>query len=203
MPLRVLVACEYSGRVRDAFARRGFDAWSCDYLPSDTPGKHYCGDIREILAYGWNILIAFPPCTNLAVSGAAWFKNKKAEQQAALDFVSRLMCAPIDKIAIENPIGVISSNIQRPDQIVQPFWFGDAYKKSTCLWLKNLPGLKPTNKVEPEYVVYNSRRTRTGKSRYSHFGKLGKGCGHERSITPLGLANAMAEQWGNVLAQTA
>ena len=143
--MRVLIACEYSGRVRDAFARMGHDATSCDMLPTDEPGKHYQGDVTDILGDGWDMMVAFPPCTHLAVSGARWFKEKRADgrQQAALDFVRLLMDAPIDKIAIENPVSIISSHIRKPDQTIQPWQFGHGETKRTCLWLKNLPKLTP------------------------------------------------------------
>jgi hypothetical protein len=196
--MKVLIACEFSGRVRDAFAKRGHDAWSCDLLPTENPmGHHLQMDVRDILNKNdWDLMIAFPPCTHLASCGAPSFKRKQEEQKKALEFVVSLMNAPIEKIAIENPVGVISTKIRKPDQIVQPFWFGDAYKKSTCLWLKNLPLLQKTNEVKPEYIFYRSKSKKQGFSRYSKFGKMGAGCGLIRSITPRGLAEAMAEQWG-------
>jgi hypothetical protein len=193
--MKILIACEYSGIVRNAFAIAGHDATSCDLLDTEISGKHYKGNVLDIINDGWDMMIAFPPCTHLAVSGARWFNRKQKEQGEALQFVKTLLNAPIDKIAIENPIGIISSKIKKPDQIVQPFWFGDAYKKSTCLWLKNLPRLVPTKMVEPEFVLYNSKKTKSGKSKYSYFGKFGKGFGHQRSKTPKGLAEAMALQW--------
>jgi site-specific DNA-cytosine methylase len=138
--MKILIACEYSGRVRDAFRDRGHDAVSCDLLPTDAPGPHYQGDVSDILDDGWDMMIAFPPCTHLAVSGARWFKEKQADgrQQAALDFVRLLLDAPIDKIAIENPVSIISSHIRKPDQTIQPWQFGHGETKRTCLWLKNL-----------------------------------------------------------------
>ena len=139
-PLRVLVACEYSGTVRDAFRRRGHDAMSCDLLPTDVIGPHYQGDVRDLLLPdAWDLMIAHPPCTHLAVSGARWFKDKQAEQAEALDFVQLLMAAPVPWIAIENPISIISSRIRKPDQIIQPWQFGHGETKATCLWLKDLP----------------------------------------------------------------
>lgn len=148
--MRVLVACEYSGRVRDAFIKRGHDAMSCDLLPTDSPGPHYCGSVFDVIGDGWDLMIAHPPCTHLAVSGARHFAEKKASgvQDEALDFVRMLLNAPIKMIALENPISIISSRIRKPDQIIQPWQFGHGETKSTCLWLKNLPLLKPTNIVD-------------------------------------------------------
>ncbi len=144
--MRVLIACEYSGTVRDAFLARGHDAMSCDLLPTDAPGPHWCGDVREVLGMGWDLMIAHPPCTHLAVSGARWFDKKRDEQAAALDFVRLLMDAPIERIAIENPVSIISSSIRKPDQIIQPWYFGHEATKTTCLWLKNLPPFsRPTS----------------------------------------------------------
>lgn len=181
--MKVLAACEFSGVVREAFRLKGHDAWSCDLLPTDLPGQHYECDIREILGLGWDLMIAFPPCTHLAVSGARWFKNKQAEQQEALDFIRMLLGAPIKQIALENPIGIISSQIRKPDLIIQPWQFGHGETKATCLWLKNLPKLKPTNIVE-------GREARVHKMPPSpKRWKL-------RSITYQGIASAMADQWG-------
>jgi site-specific DNA-cytosine methylase len=185
--MRVLVACEYSGRVRDAFIANGHDAMSCDLLPTDSPGPHYQGDVRDILNDGWDLMIAHPPCTHLAVSGARHFAAKIADgrQKAALDFVIWLMNAPIDKIAIENPISVISSKIRKPDQIIQPWQFGHGETKATCLWLKNLPKLTATD-------VVDGREARVHKMPPSEDRwKL-------RSTTYQGIANAMADQWGKV-----
>ena len=181
--MRVLVACEFSVRVRDAFRRRGFDAVSCDLLPSETPGPHIQGDVLPHLGDGWDLMIAHPPCTHLAVSGARWFKEKALEQEMALGFVRELMTAPIPKIAVENPISVISSRIRKPDQIVQPWMFGHGETKATCLWLKNLPKLKPTNIVE-------GREGKVWKMAPSPTRWM------ERSRTYTGIADAMAEQWG-------
>jgi len=183
---KVLIACEYSGRVRDAFAAAGFDAWSCDLLPTDQPnGNHYQGSVLDIIGNGWDLMIAHPPCTDLAVSGARHFAAKIADgrQQRALDFVRLLMNAPIERIAIENPISVISSKIRKPDQIIQPWQFGHGETKSTCLWLKNLPLLKPTNIVEGrEQRIW---KMPPGPDRWK-----------KRSETFQGIADAMAEQWG-------
>jgi hypothetical protein len=197
--VKVLVACEYSGVVRRAFEARGHYAYSCDLEPSDDDSPyHYQGDVRHVLytADGWDLMIAHPPCTHLAVSGARWFKEKpeKAElQREALDFVRLLMDAPIDKICVENPISVISSQIRKPDQIVQPWMFGHEASKSTCLWLKNLPLLVPTKIVgKGEFVVTK------GGNRIPKWYNLppSPDRGKLRSRTFEGIGEAMAEQWG-------
>lgn len=183
--MRVLVACEYSGIVRDAFAARGHDAWSCDLLPTERPGSHFEGDVRYLLDEHWDLMIAHPPCTHLAVSGARWFKDKQAEQSEALDFVRLLMAAPIARIALENPISIISSAIRKPDQIVHPWQFGHGETKATCLWLKNLPLLAPTNIVDGREARVH--RMPPSADRWK-----------ERSRTYVGIAQAMAEQWGEL-----
>lgn len=179
---RVLVACEYSGSVRDAFAALGWDAWSCDLLPSEKPGQHYQGDVRDILNECWDIMVAHPPCTHLAVSGARWFAAKQREQAEALDFVRLLLSAPIPHIALENPVSVISSKIRKPDQVIQPWQHGHGETKATCLWLKNLPRLTPSNIVE---------------GREQRIWKLPPSADRwkERSRTFSGVAQAMANQW--------
>ena len=146
--MKILVACEYSGIVRDAFLARGHEAVSCDILPTDSPGPHHQGPVEDILNNGWDLMIAHPPCTHLAVSGARWFKDKQEEQKEALAFVRLLLDAPINKIALENPVSIISSRIRKPSQIIQPWQFGHGETKKTCLWLKNLPLLQPTNIVD-------------------------------------------------------
>ncbi len=182
--MKVLVACEFSGIVRDAFAKKGHWVMSCDLLPSETEGRHHRGDIRDVLTkYDWDLMIAHPPCTHLAVSGARWFKDKKTEQIEALDFVRLLLGAPIDKIALENPISVISSKIRKPDQIIQPWMFGHGETKATCLWLKNLPELEPTETV-------------SGRENRIHNMWPSPDRWKERSRTFQGIADAMAEQWG-------
>jgi site-specific DNA-cytosine methylase len=180
---RVLVACEYSGTVRDAFAALGHDAMSCDLLPSEKPGKHYQGDVRDVLDSGWDMMICHPPCTHLAVSGARWFKDKVREQAEALDFVRLLLSAPIPRIALENPVSVISSKIRKPDQVIQPWQHGHGETKATCLWLKGLPKLEPSNVVE---------------GREQRIWKLPPSADRwkERSRTFPGIAAAMASQWG-------
>lgn len=189
--MKVLVACEYSGRVRDAFINKGHDAVSCDLLPSESDkGKHYQDDLMNHLNESWEMMIAFPPCTHLAVSGAAWFYRKQKEQSEALTFVKTLLNAPIPKIALENPVGVISTKIRKPDQIIQPYQFGESFSKKTCLWLKNLPLLVPTKIVgKGEFVTFASGK-KMPKWYADSWGK-----GHERGRTFQGIANAMAEQW--------
>jgi len=181
--MKVLVACEYSGKVRDAFKAKGHDAWSCDLLPTDVEGQHIQGDVLDILDQGWDLMIAHPPCTHLAVSGARWFKDKRKEQQEALDFVSALLNAPINKSALENPISIISTKIRKPDQIVQPWQHGHGETKATCLWLKGLPKLVPTDIVE-------------GREARVHKMPPSKDRWKLRSETYSGIAKAMAEQWG-------
>ena len=146
--MRVLVACEFSGVVRDAFRALGHDAWSCDLLPSESdPRWHIQGDVLDMIGEGWDLMVAHPPCTHLAVSGSRWFRYKLVEQAAALSFVSELLTAPIKRIALENPVSIISTKIRKPDQIIQPWQFGHGETKTTCLWLKGLPPLKPTKIV--------------------------------------------------------
>ena len=191
--MRVLIACEYSGTVRDAFTRAGHHAVSCDLLRTDTLGPHYQGDIRDVLDRGWDMMIAHPPCTDIAVSGAAWFKEKIADgrQQRALDFVRMLMDVPIPKICIENPVSVISSKIRKPDQIIQPYQFGHTEQKKTCLWLKGLPLLKPTRNVYDEMMLLpKNKRERL------HYLPPSADRWKIRSQTFSGFATAMAEQWG-------
>ncbi len=195
--MKVLVACEYSGRVRDAFLRRGHDALSCDILPTESPGPHYQGDVRDILSDGWDLMIAHPPCTHLAVSGAAWFANKQDVQPAALEFVRLLLGAHIPRIAVENPISIISTRIRKPDQIIQPWQFGHDTSKSTCLWLKGLPRLTPTDIVQPVVLNYKGGTKRASKW-FIETSNLPKPYqAHVRSLTFEGIAEAMAEQWGN------
>jgi hypothetical protein len=181
--MRVLVACEYSGVVRDAFIALGHDAMSCDLLPSEAPGPHYQGSVLDILDQGWDLMIAHPPCTHLAVSGARWFKNKVQEQKEALHFVEQLLNAPIPRIALENPVSIISTKIRKPTQTIQPWQFGHGETKRTCLWLKGLEPLQPTNIVA---------------GREQRIWKMGPSPDRwkERSRTYTGIAQAMAAQWG-------
>lgn len=191
--MRVLVACEYSGVVRDAFAAKGHDAWSCDILDSESEGQHIRGDALEVLHKGWDLMIAHPPCTHLSVSGARWFTEGKKPmflRENALDFVKKLMAAPIDRICIENPVSVISSHIREADQTINPYQFGHKEYKRTCLWLKNLPLLKETDNVLEE--------TRELPDKIANrIWWLGSGKGKERSKFYTGIASAMADQWGD------
>lgn len=183
--MRVLIACEYSGTVRDAFIKRGHDAMSCDLLPTESPGPHYQGDVFDVIEDGWDLMIAHPPCTDLAVSGARHFAAKRADgrQDAALNFVRVLMDAKMPRIAVENPISIISSRIRKPEQIIHPWQFGHGETKATCLWLKGLPKLIPTNVVAGREARIH--RMPPSPDRW----KL-------RSKTYQGIADAMAEQWG-------
>ena len=182
---RILVACEFSGTVRDAFKARGWDAWSCDLLPTETPGQHIQGDALTILADGWDMMIAHPPCTYLCASGLHWNKRRPTratQTEEALGFVRRLLDAPIARIAVENPIGCIATRIRPADQIIQPWQFGHGETKATCLWLKELPKLQPTNVVSGrENRIW---RMPPGKDRWK-----------QRSLTYQGIAQAMADQW--------
>lgn len=194
--MRVLIACEYSGIVREAFKKRGHYAMSCDLLPTEIPGEHYQGDVFDIINNNWDLMIAHPPCTQLCNTGSRWFvanagKKRKPEhlRTEALEFVRKLMNANINKICIENPVGIISSRIRKADQTLQPYQFGHPESKRTCLWLKNLNRLKDTNNVYAEY------KSLPPKERHRIWW-LGSGKGKERSKTFPGIANAMAEQWG-------
>ncbi len=180
--MRVLVACEYSGRVRDSFIKHGHNAISCDFRPTEKHGPHHQGDVLDILDDKWDLMVAFPDCTHLAVSGARWWGDKQNEQSDALAFVRILMESAIDKIAIENPIGKISTAIRKPDQIIQPWEYGHGETKATCLWLKNLPCLKPTNIVP-------------GRENRVHRMSPGPDRAKKRSLTYQGIADAMGDQW--------
>jgi hypothetical protein len=180
------VACEFSGVVRDAFLAKGHDAVSCDLLPTEVPGPHLQGDVLGVLVRGsWDLMVAFPPCTHLATSGARWFKEKAEEQRQAIDFVWKLLTAPIPRIAIENPVGVLSRYIRKPDQIIQPWQFGHGERKATCLWLRGLPKLAPAEVVEGRYARVH--REAPGPNRWKN-----------RSRTYHGIAQAMAGQWGGL-----
>jgi len=183
--MRVLVACEFSGTVRRAFAARGHTAFSCDILPTEEPSAefHLQCDVRDALGESWDLMIAHPPCTHLAVSGARWFKDKQAEQAEALDFVRLLLDADVPRIALENPVSIISTRIRKPDQIIQPWQFGHGETKATCLWLKGLPRLQPSNIV-------------AGREARVHLMPPSPDRWRERSRTFTGIAEAMAAQWG-------
>ena len=183
--MKILIACEYSGTVRDAFIKAGHEAMSCDLLPTDALGPHYQGNVLDVINDGWDLMIAHPPCTHLAVSGARHFAAKRASgvQQEALEFVRLLLAAPIGKIALENPVSIISSAIRKPDQVIQPWQFGHGETKATCLWLKNLPLLKPTQVVEGREARIH--RMPPSADRWK-----------KRSTTYKGIAEAMADQWG-------
>lgn len=198
--MRVLIACEYSGAVRDAFIRAGHYAASCDLLPSESPlGDHYQCNVLDIIDHGWDLMVAHPPCTYLSSSGLHWNKRRPEREQMtkyALQFVSQLMEVNIPRIAIENPIGCISTKIRKPDQIIKPYQFGHDASKNTCLWLKGLPLLRPTQFVEPRLVNGKSRwanQTDSGQNKLTPSPDRWK----IRSETYTGIAKAMAEQWGN------
>ena len=224
--MKVLIACEYSGRVRDAFLANGHDAMSCDLLPTEVPGPHYQGSVADVINEGWDLAICHPPCTYLSVSGLHWNTRgvlvegrPRAElTEEALTFVQRLMDAPIPRIAIENPVSCISSRIRKPDQIIQPWQFGEDASKATCLWLKNLPLLKPTKEVAPrlvccgetlpegvgKYGCANCCGTNAAKPRWANQTNGGQNNlapsadrWKNRSRTFEGIAKAMADQWGN------
>lgn len=185
--MKVLVACEYSGRVRDAFIAHGHDAMSCDLLPTEVAGPHYQGDVRDVLLKGWDLMVAHPPCTFLANSGERWMRNSPARQSARVDavaFVKLLLSADIPRTAIENPIGHLSTAIGKPSQIIQPWQFGHGETKATCLWLRGLPALTPTDVVD-------------GREARIHRMPPSADRGKKRSETYAGIAAAMADQWGS------
>ena len=191
---RVLVACEYSGRVRDAFIQAGCEAISCDLLPSDAPGPHYQGDVRDLLSENWDLMVAFPPCTYLCLSGMHWTKRGLRDPQLtedALEFVQLLLEAPIPRIALENPVGIISKRIRKPDCIVQPWQFGHPEAKRTCFWLKGLPVLEPTDLLEKPASGRWENQTTSGQNKLAPSKDRWK----ERSKTYQGIADAMAIQW--------
>lgn len=190
--MKVLVACEYSGRVREAFRNLGHDAWSCDLIPADDNSPyHIQGDVLEVLNDSWDLMVAHPPCTHLAVSGAAWFKNKAKEQAEALEFVRKLLNAPIDHIALENPVSIISTHVRPPSQVIHPWQFGHPEQKSTCLWLKNLPLLQSTDNVYGEMMKLPEKERQR-----LHYLPPSEDRWKLRSETFIGIAEAMANQWG-------
>lgn len=203
--MRVLVACEFSGIVREAFKARGHDAWSCDLLPTEIPGNHIQDDVLKHLNDGWDLMIAHPPCTDLAVSGAAWFKAKQRDgrQQRSVEFFMQFVNAPIPKIAVENPISIMSTVYRKPDQIIHPWMFGDEFSKPTCLWLKHLLPLvhseetdllfRKTHVPKGEFVVSSSGKR---GAKWNWWLPPGPERAKIRSRTFAGIAKAMAEQWG-------
>jgi len=205
--MRVLIACEFSGIVREAFKVKGHDAWSCDFLPTEIPGQHIQDDVLTVLECDWDLMIAHPPCTYLSNAGIRWFNEQKYGDKAiqrkilreeALVFVNTLFNAPIPKIAIENPAGYLNSHLSKPTQTIQPFQFGDCESKRTCLWLKNLPPLIPTDVVTPKVYGYFKRGKKKGQPIYgTQYLKFSEDRGKIRSVTFQGIANAMADQWGN------
>lgn len=191
--MKVLVACEFSGVVREAFRRRGHDAWSCDLLPAEDGSKYHIQDDVLHILHGvpFDLMIAHPPCTYLCSSGARWFRKQAANQDAAIWFFKKLADEQIPKIAVENPIGIMSTRYRKPDQIIQPWMFGHPESKATCLWLKGLPKLVPTNDVHEQMAkLPKSQATRV------HYASPGPDRWKERSRTLQGIADAMAEQWG-------
>ena len=198
--MKVLVACEFSGTVRDAFTKLGHDAWSCDLEPSETPGNHYQGDVLAILNDGWDLMIAHPPCTHLAVSGARHFAKKIADgrQQEGIDFFMSLANSNIPRYAIENPIGIMSTKYRKPDQIINPWEYGHRVTKATCLWLKNLPKLTPTNIVDKGEVWTAKSGKQMSQWYYDTSCLPPKEREKARNKTFQGIADAMAQQWGSV-----
>lgn len=191
---RLLVACEYSGTVRDAFAKRGWDAWSCDLLPSERPGNHIQGDVVPLLSKDWDLIIAHPPCTYLSSSGMHWTTRGLRDPKLtddSVEFVRMILDAKCDRIAVENPIGVLSSRIRKPDCIVQPYQFGHPESKATCLWLKNLPKLTPSNICKTPESGRWENQTKSGQNKLAPSPTRWK----DRSRTYQGIADAMAEQW--------
>lgn len=198
--MRILVACEFSGIVREAFKAKGHDAWSCDLLPTEIPGQHIQGDVLEILNDGWDLMIAHPPCTYLSVSGLHWngrVPGRAEKTEEALTFVRALMNAPINHIAVENPVSCISTRIRKPDQVIQPWYFGEDASKKTCLWLKNLPLLKETNRLPGDEKTRRGNQTPNGQNKLGPSPDRWK----ERSRTYKGVAEAMATQWGKEFEQ--
>lgn len=199
--MKILIACEYSGKVRDSFRQRGHEAVSCDLLPTDVPGPHYQGDVFDIINDGWDMMIGFPPCTYVCVSGLHWNKKVPGRQQKtdeAIEFFKKLLSVDIPHIALENPVGCLSTYVRKPDQIIQPYQFGDDASKKTCLWLKNLPLLRPTKYIEPRIVDGKPRwsnQTDSGQNNLTPTEDRWK----IRSETYTGIANAMADQWSENL----
>ncbi len=201
--MKVLIGCEKSGVIRESFRKLGYDAWSCDILPTEQPGPHIQDDLLKHLSDGWDLMICHPECTYLTITGNKWFlpeyhnrfPNREQQRKDAINFFMTLANAPIERIAIENPVGIMSTLWRQPDQIIQPYEFGHIEAKKTCLWLKNLPKLKPTKIVTPEYVTFKSGK-RMAKW-YVEAAKDKENRSRIRSKTFRGIADAMASQWGN------
>jgi len=206
--MKILIACEFSGIVRDAFIKKGHNVLSCDLLPTESPGPHYTGNVFDIIDNGWDMMIAFPPCTYLSNAGIRWFNESKYGDKArerkklrleAFDFVMTLYNSNISKIAIENPVGWINSHFSLKPQVIQPYYFGDTESKRTCLWLKNLPSLIPTDIVEPKIYGYYKKGKKKGQPIYgTSYCKFSEDRGKIRSIMPQGIADAMADQWSKL-----
>ena len=204
--MKVLIACEFSGIVRDAFIKKGHKATSCDLLPTEKTGPHIQDDVLNHLNDDWDLMIAHPPCTYLTVTGNKWFKpefenrfpHRREQRLDAIDFFMKLINSSIEKIAIENPIGIMSTKYRKPNQIIQPYYFGIPERKSTCLWLKNLPILKPTKIVEPIIIKYKNGKGTDDKWHVDTMRLPPIERMKERSRTFQGIADAMAEQWGNI-----
>ncbi len=209
--MKILIACEYSGIVRDAFIAKGHNAMSCDILPTESPGPHYQGDVLDIIHDGWDLMIAFPPCTYLAKAGLHYLRTKperKEQHRKAVDFFLSLYNCSIDRLAIENPVGWMNTNWNKPNQIIHPYYFGDPEIKETCLWLKGLPTLTyqlyddlfgprtATDKPKPKGYILRKSGPKKGK-RYNYHFRSGK-TAKMRSKTFPGIAAAMAEQWGEL-----
>jgi site-specific DNA-cytosine methylase len=200
--MKILIACEFSGIVREAFKAKGHDVMSCDLLPTEIPGEHYQGDIRDVIDQDWDMIISFPPCTHLAVSGARYFRQKQADgrQEEAIKFFLMIACNPCEQIAVENPIGIMSNRFRKPDQIIQPYQFGHPESKKTCLWLKGLPKLQPTNILQKPKSGRWNNQTKDGQNRLivdsKWIGFNDKRTARLRGKTYKGIAEAMANQWG-------
>jgi len=203
--MKIIIACEFSGVVREAFRKRGHDAWSCDLLPTEIPGQHYQGNIFDIINDGWDMMVAHPPCTYLTCTANKWLKDqpprksgalvgaeRREARREAINFFLRLYNSDIEKICIENPVGCMSTELRKPDQIIKPEWFGHKEQKLTCLWIKNMPILNKTNVVNPEKRMI----LKSGKSMPGWYSMKPENRSKKRSITFQGIANAMAEQWG-------
>jgi len=208
--VKILIACEYSGRVREAFTKLGHDAMSCDILPTEQPGKHYQGDVRDVLYHDWDLIVAHPPCTFLSVAGNRWFntdrygekaRTRKKAQEQAIAFFRLFTDLDCEKVAIENPIGCMSKVYRKPSQIIHPYMFGEHERKATCLWLKGLPALKATKVVEPNIVKYKNGKGTDSPWHLDTLKLPAEARRKARSLTFQGIADAMAMQWGGIESQ--